>query len=78
MSQVLTDGAIDMLHRSLRSGVIAHVPPARFYLVGRLRKENGRASYTTGSQRPLQEGEPIDNTAPQRREPGGPIFFPEL
>jgi hypothetical protein len=37
---------------------------ARFYLVGRQRKEDGRASYTAGSQRPLQEGEPIDNTAP--------------
>jgi hypothetical protein len=59
MSQVLINGAIDMLHRSLRSGVIAHVPPAYFYLVGRLRKENGRASYTTGSQRSLQEASAV-------------------
>src|SRR2546423_3575401 len=30
-------------------------PLARFYLVGRQREENGRASYATGSQRSLQE-----------------------
>ena len=58
MSQVSTRYAIDMSLRLLRSGVIVHVPLVRFRLVGRQREENGRASYTTGSQQPLQEGAP--------------------
>jgi hypothetical protein len=33
-------------------------PLAHFYLVGRQREENGRASYTAGSQRLLQKGAP--------------------